>query len=127
MLSLLRHMINTLNFSLAFILWLCDSFLSVCMVVTVNLIYDCVGRCIVQVISCNLSCGEFPWSYSVRFDGRLFCFYLKHLYFLGGGESERLANLVHSKLQCTELLFTHLGMGYNPADLISNLRGSFLP
>lgn len=85
-------------------------FFSVCMVVTVNLIYDCVGRCIVQVISCNLSCGEFPWSYSVRFDGRLFCFYLKHLYFLGGWGSGRLAYLVPSKLQCTELLFTHLEM-----------------
>lgn len=87
-----------------------DSFFSVCMVVTVNLIYDCAGRCIVQVISCNLSCGEFPWSYSVRLDGRVFCFYLKHLYFLGSGGRERLANLVHSKLQCTELLFIYLGM-----------------
>lgn len=70
-LSLLRQMINTLNFSLAFAVRLCDSFFSVCTVVTVNLIYACVRRCIVQVISCHLSRGEFPWSYSVRFEGRL--------------------------------------------------------
>lgn len=80
------------------------------MVVTVNLIYECVGHCIVQVISCHLSCGEFPGSYSVGFDGRLRCFCFICLYFFRGVGGGRLADLVPSKLQCTGLLFTHLGM-----------------
>lgn len=58
------------------------------MVVTVNLIYDCVGRCIAQVISCNLSCEGFPWSYSVRFEGKSFAFTLNIFTFQRAGVQE---------------------------------------
>ena len=50
-------MINTLNFTLALFVWLRGSFISVCMFVTVNLIYDCVGWYIGEDNGTPLQCS----------------------------------------------------------------------